>query len=90
MQKFLIERTLKGIGDYSPDKLREITRKVHATLKNFGGRLYWHESLFAKDKIYTIVIASDEATVREYSKAVDLPVDAIHAIARVVDPSTEA
>ena len=89
MQKFVIERNIKGIGDYSPDKLEEITRKVQAALKNFAGRLYWHESFLTKDKVFTIVIAADEATVREYSKAVDLPADNVHPVIRVVDPSTE-
>ena len=85
MQRFIIERTVPGIGDYSPEQTADILRKTRAALQSSGGRVQWQESFIAADKVFSIYIAPDEATLREFSKNSPLPVDAIHPIRSVVD-----
>jgi hypothetical protein len=88
MPKFLVERTITGFGSLSPEKINDVASRVRSSLKSLGGRVQWVETFVAQDKIFTILIAPDEGTIREYSKLVEMPIDAIHHIKSVIDPAT--
>jgi Protein of unknown function (DUF4242) len=88
MPKFIVERSIAGIGDYSAEKLNDITSRVRTTLKSLGGRMQWLETFITQDKLFTILTAPDEATVQEYSKLANLPIDKIHKVKTVVDYTT--
>ncbi|MGA8938187.1 MAG: nickel-binding protein [Acidobacteriaceae bacterium] len=89
MQKFIIERTVPGIGDYSPEKLTDIIAKTRTALQPTAGRVQWQESFVTNDKIFSIYIASDEAALREFCKQSPLPTDSIHQVRSVVDLSSK-
>jgi hypothetical protein len=48
----------------------------------------WLESFVTEDKIYSILTAPDETTVRQYSKMTNLPADHIYLIKLVADITT--
>ena len=88
MPKYIVERTVPKIGDLTPEKLHQIGDLARTALKAFGGRVQWLESFVTEDKVYTVLTAPDEATVREYSKLTYLPADHIHLIKLVADVTT--
>jgi hypothetical protein len=88
MQKFIVERVVPEIGDLSTDKLKLLADLAKTALASFGGRVQWLESFVTQNKIYSILTAPDEATLREYAKMTNLPTDGIQLIKRVVDITT--
>jgi hypothetical protein len=88
MQRFIIERTVPGIGDYSPEQTAEILKKSRAALEANGGRVHWQESFIATDKVFSIYIAPDESALREFCKSSPLPMGDVHPIRAVVDLTT--
>jgi len=88
MQRFIIERTVPGIGDYTPEQTTDIVQKTRAALEQNAGRVHWQESFIGTDKIFSVYLASDEASLREFCKSSPLPLDNIHPIRSVVDLTT--
>ncbi|HXS14228.1 MAG TPA: nickel-binding protein [Acidobacteriaceae bacterium] len=88
MPKFIVERTVPRVGDLSLEKLKVLRDLAHTALQSFGGRVQWIESFVTENKIFSILTAPDEATVREYSKMTNLPADGIHLIKLVADITT--
>lgn len=88
MPKFIVERTVPKVGDLSPEKLLILADLARNALKSFGGRVQWIESFVTENKIFSILTAPDEATVRQYSKLTNLPADGIYLIKLVADVTT--
>ena len=88
MPKYIVERTVPKVGDLSLEKLNILGNLARSALQSFGGRVQWIESFVTENKIFSILTAPDEATVREYSKRTNLPADHIHVIKLVADITT--
>ena len=88
MPKFIVERTVPKVGDLSLEKLKILADLAKTALESLGGRVQWIESFVTEDKIFSILTAPDEATIRKYSKLTNLPADAIHKITLVADITT--
>lgn len=88
MPKYIVERTVPRVGDLSLEKLNILANLAKTALTSFGGRVQWIESFVTENKIFSILTAPDEATVREYSKRTNLPADHIHVIKLVADITT--
>jgi len=88
MPKYIVERVVPHIGDLSPEKLKQLRDLAHDALTHFGGRVQWLESFITENKIYSVVTAPDEATVRQYAKLTHLPTDHIYLVKQVADITT--
>ena len=88
MPKFIVERTVPKVGDLTLEKLNTLGNLARAAPKSFGGRVQWLESFVTENKVYSIITAPDEATVREYSKLTNLPAGHIYLIKLVADITT--
>lgn len=88
MPKFIVERTVPKIGHLPPEKLKQLGDLARSALQHYGGRVQWIESFITENKIYSIITAPDEATVREYSRLTNLPADGIHVIKIIADVTT--
>lgn len=88
MPKFVIERTIPGAGDLTPEQLNAIALKSCSVLRKLGPQIHWLESFVTADKIYCVYIAPDEATVREHAKMGGFPADSVAQVLRVIDPTT--
>lgn len=88
MPKFIVERTVPGFGSLPPEKVNDVANRVRIALNSIGGRVHWLETFVTQDKLFTILIAPDEAIIREYSKVANLAVDKIHLVKSVLDYST--
>ena len=88
MPKFVIERNVPGVGQFTPDQLKAISQTSCGALKTIGPQIQWLESFVTDDKIYCIYIAPDEATVREHARLGQFPADSVQAVRTIIDPTT--
>lgn len=88
MPKFIVERTVPKVGDLSHEKLLILADLARTALQSFGGRVQWIESFVTENKIFSVLTAPDEATVRQYSKMTNLPADGIYLIKLTADVTT--
>jgi hypothetical protein len=88
MPKFVIERTLPGAGDLTPDALQGIAERSNAVLDSMAGRAQWLHSYVTDDKLYCVYIADDAATVAEHAAAGGFPCDGAAQVRSVIDPTT--
>lgn len=87
MQKFMIERTIPGAGDLTPEQLAEITGVSNGVVADLGMPYVWHESFTAGDKIYCIHSAESEDAIREHARCGGFPVDSVTPIGNTFGPA---
>ncbi len=88
MQKFLIERTLPGAGDLTPDQLKSIAQTSCTALRNLGPDIQWIESFVTPNKIYCVYLSKSADLIREHAKQGGFPADSVEAISEVISPAT--
>jgi hypothetical protein len=88
MSKYVIERTMPGAGQLSPDELRAASALSNEVLATLSPRVKWQQSYVTDDKIFCVYIAEDAEAIREHARLASLPADAIHLVGAVIDPST--
>jgi hypothetical protein len=88
MPKFLIERSIKGVGKSTSEQLHDISKASNSVLQEMGPKIQWLQSYVTGDKIYCVYIAPDEATVREHATKGGFPADEVNRIVEVIDPTT--
>ena len=88
MPKFIVERTVPRVGNLALEQLDYLGELARTALTHFGGRVQWLESFVTENKVFSILTAPDEATVREYSRMTNLPADHIYLIKLVADITT--
>ena len=87
MPKFVIEREIPGASKLSEADIRDASLRSLEALKKLGPEIQWIHSFITDDKIYCIYYAPDEQTIREHGKMIDMPVDRVAAVRRLVDPA---
>jgi hypothetical protein len=88
MPKYVIERTIPGLGDASAEDLRAVAQKSNAVLAELAPQVQWVQSYATQDKMYCIYVADDAESVREHARRGGFPADSVAAVAAVVDPTT--
>lgn len=88
MPKYVIERTLPGAGDLSDDEIAAVTGQSNEVLASMGGRAQWQHSYVTGDKLFCVYIADSPETVREHAAKGGFPCDAVHEVARTIDPTS--
>ena len=68
MATFLIERTVPGAGQLTPEQLKEIASTSNQVVDGLGVAYTWHRSYVAGDKIYCLHETDDADTVREHAR----------------------
>ena len=86
MPKFVIERTVPGIADWTETQLREASLKSLSALADLGPDIQWIHSFVTDDKIYCIYYAPDESLIREHARLGGFPLDRIAAVRQLLDP----
>jgi hypothetical protein len=88
MPTFVIERTLPGAGQMSPQNLRAVSQRSCNVLYDLGPRVQWVHSYVTDDKLFCIYRAPDADAVREHATRGGFPLDAILQVRTVIDPTT--
>jgi hypothetical protein len=88
MPKFIIEREIPGAGQFSAEKLKEISQVSCGVLSELGPEIQWVHSYVAGDKIYCIYNALNEQMVREHAAKGGFPANTVSVVSNIIDPVT--
>ena len=88
MPKFVIERSVHGVGSMSPEQIQAISQKSCSVLRDLGPQIQWLQSFVTDNKIYCVYIAPNEEMVREHARLGGFPVNSIAQVRSVIDPTT--
>ena len=88
MKKFVIERTLPGAGNLSPEELQAISKTSCEVVAQLGKPYHWIQSFVTDDKIYCIHIAESEDVIREHARKGNFPINTVAEVKAIIDPTT--
>jgi hypothetical protein len=88
MPKYVIERTIPGAGRLSAAELTAVSKTSNDALTKLSPRVKWQQSYVTDDKVFCVYLADGPDAIREHAELAGLPVDSIHRVGAVVDPST--
>jgi hypothetical protein len=88
MHTYVIERTIPGAGNFSQEKLRDISQHSDQVLRGMGTDIQWVQSYVTGDKIYCIYRAKNADLVLEHAKRGGFPADSVNEVKEIIDPST--
>lgn len=75
MPKFVIEREIAGVGNWSQEQLQAVSQTSCGVLRTLGSEIQWLQSYVTDDKIHCVYIAPDEELVRKHAQLADfLPI----------------
>ena len=87
MPRYVIEREMEGIGDLTPEQLREGSLRSLEALGELGPKIQWLCSYVTDNKLYCVYIAPDEETIRRHADMIGVPANRISRVRRLLDPS---
>ena len=88
LKRFVIERGIPGIGDFSETELCSAARASNTALSDMKAGIQWEHSYVAGNKTFCIYLAESEQDIRNHAEASGMPVDTITEIGRIIDPMT--
>jgi hypothetical protein len=88
MKTYVIERTVPGAGQFTPEKLKAVSQNSCSVLRAMGPDIQWIQSYVTGDKIFCIYKAENEDLLREHAKRAGIPIDAIYQVQTVISPAT--
>jgi hypothetical protein len=88
MPKFVIEREIPGVGDWSADQLQAVSQTSCGVLSEMGPQIQWVQSYVTGDKIYCVYIAPNAEMVREHAQRGGFPANQVSEVATMIDPTT--
>lgn len=88
MNRFLVEREIKGASELTPEQLAEIARTSNAAVESLGVDYRWITSYVAGDKIYCLHEADDAETILEHARRGGFPADVVSVVANEFGPQT--
>lgn len=88
MPKYVIERTVPGAGQMNAEQLAGIAAQSNEVLRRLGPDVQWVQSHVVDDKIFCIYNATGPDIIREHGRCGGFPVDAVHEVRAVIDPTS--
>ena len=89
MKKFVVERSLPGVGNLTETELQITSQSFLDTTSRLLKPCLWVESFITNDKMYCIYLAENEQQVREHSRLGKFHVNRISEVKAIIDPVTE-
>ena len=88
LKRYMIERDIPGIGEFSKTELCGAARASNQALANIGSDIQWQHSYVAGDKTFCVYLADSEETIRKHSELSGIPVGTITEVPEIIDPLT--
>ena len=88
MKRFVIERDIPGIGEFSLTELCGAARASNQALANIGSSIQWQHSYVAGEKTFCIYLAENEDVIRKHSNESGSPLSKITEVSQIIDPLT--
>ena len=88
MKRYMIEREIPGIGDFSVTELCGAARASNQALSTIGTSIQWQHSYVAGDKTFCIYLADSEDSIRRHADLSGIPITRITEVPQIIDPLT--
>jgi hypothetical protein len=88
MPKYVIEREIPGAGQLTAAQLQGISQTSCGVLNKMGPQIQWVQSYVTDDKITCVYLAAGDEIVREHGRCGGFPVDSVHEVRSIIDPTT--
>jgi len=88
MKTYVIERDIPGAGQFTPEKLKDISKTSCTVLKEMGPQIQWIQSYVTGDKIFCVYKAENIELIKEHAKRGGFPANAIYEVSTVITPAT--
>ena len=88
MKTYVIEREIPGAGQFTADKLKDISQTSCTVLKEMGPDIQWIHSYVTGNKIYCIYKAKNKELIMEHAKKGGFPANSISEVASIISPET--
>lgn len=88
MDRFIIERDIPGIGDFSLTELCGAARASNQALATIGPAIQWQHSYVAGEKTFCVYLAESEDEITKHAELSGIPVSNITKISQIIDPLT--
>ena len=87
MNKYVIERSIPGVGSLDRNGLHAISTKSACVMDVLGPDIQWVYSFVTDDKIYCVYLAENEQLIRDHARRAGFPVDRVSAVRAMIDPT---
>ncbi|HTQ66695.1 MAG TPA: DUF4242 domain-containing protein [Puia sp.] len=88
MKTYVIERNIPGAGQFSAEKLKDISKTSCTVLKEMGPKIQWIHSYVTEDKIFCVYKAESIELLKEHAKRGGFPINAVYEVSSVISPAT--
>ena len=88
MKRYMIERDIPGIGDFSLTELCGAARASNQALANIGPNIQWQHSYVAGDKTFCVYLAESEEEIMKHADLSGIPVSKVTEVPQIIDPLT--
>lgn len=88
MRKYVIERTIPGVGGMSNAQLADLAGASNQVLQVLGSDIDWIQSQVVDDKLYCLYTAASEELIREHARLGGFPLDSVRRVEATIDPTT--
>ncbi|MCG8450532.1 MAG: DUF4242 domain-containing protein [Pirellulales bacterium] len=88
MRKYVIERSIPGVGDFGAEQLCSAARTSNAALEKLGADIQWVHSFVSGNKTFCVYLATDEDVIQRHAEISGFPADVVTEVTGVIDPTT--
>jgi hypothetical protein len=88
LPKYVIERTVPGLGSMSPEQLHDLSAASNSVLRSMDGGIQWVQSYATDDRLFCVYNADGPELVREHARRGGFPCDRIRQVGAIIDPVT--
>ncbi len=88
MDRFIIERDIPGIGEFSLTELCGAARASNQALAAIGPSIQWQHSYVAEGKTFCVYLAESEEDINKHAELSGIPVSKITKVSQIIDPLT--
>jgi len=88
MKRYVIERSIDGVGALCGEELKGAARTSNDALAKLAGKVQWVQSYVADDKTFCVYLAEGPEVIQEHARLSGFPATRITEIRRVIDPMT--
>lgn len=88
MKTYVIERDIPGAGAFTPETLKDISKKSCSVLNSMGPSIQWVQSYVTGNKIFCVYRAENEQLLREHAQKGGFPITNIYEVSTVISPAT--
>lgn len=88
MKRYMIERDIPGVGDFSTTELCGAARASNQALATIGPAIQWQQSYVAGDKTFCVYLAESEEDIRKHAELSGIPFSKVTEISQIIDPLT--